>query len=236
MVKSYFCSSYIEIQAAAQALAIELTKKERYVTKGKRMMKKNKRMFLLLYWGIVLFTGCVSQTQNIAKNDFEKPTAKVIAVLPVDNKTTDFKASQLLRLKVLDELYFKGYSKLPLEVIDKKLEPLHTIENNNVAGVVAPPVIKGLVGADAAMYCTLTEGNRKTNLFYLLVTVAARCELRSTQTGEVIWKAQHKITSRNFNLPGKSLELKSYEAFEPLIEHVVNNILETLPDGPNLKE
>ncbi len=199
-------------------------------------MKKYKdQMILPVILGILLCIGCASKSPNAIKKDSEKATAKVIAVLPVNNKTPDIKAPQLLRLKVLDELYFKGYSKLPLEVIDKKLELIYSSEKKSGTGVVSPNVIKELVGADAAMYCTLAEGKRTTSLFYVPVTVAAHCELRSTQTGEILWRAQYKTTSRNFDLPGKSLEMKSYEAFETVIEEVVNKVLETLPDGPNFK-
>lgn len=195
-------------------------------------MKKYK--YMLLFVILFLISACASQELNIKENS-EKASAKVIAVLPVDNKTSDLKAPQLLRLKVLDELYFKGYSKLALEEIDKKLEPIYTSEKSKVISIISPFIVKELVGADAAMYCTLTEGNRKANLFYVPVTVAAHCELRSTQTGEVLWKAEYKTTSRNFDLPGKRLEGKSYEAFESVIESVVNKVFETLPDGPNLK-
>ncbi|MGV8058687.1 MAG: GNA1162 family protein [Smithellaceae bacterium] len=198
-------------------------------------MKRYKYQLILpVILGIIFIIGCASKSPNAMKKDSEKSTAKVIAVLPVDNKTLDVKAPQLLRSKVLDELYFKGYSKLPLEVIDRKLEPLYLNEKKSGTGVVSPSVIKELVGADAAMYCTLTEGKRAGSLFYVPVTVAARCELRSTLTGEVLWNAQYKSTSRNFDLPGKSLEMKSYEAFETVLEEVVNKVLETLPDGPNL--
>jgi len=197
--------------------------------------KYNYKLILSVILGITLLVGCAPKSSNIVKQDSEKKSATVIAVLPVDNKTHDLKAPQLLRLKVFDELYFKGYSKLPLEIIDQKLEHLYSGEKNNGAGVVSPSVIKELVGADAAMYCTLSEGKHTGGLFYVPVTVAASCELRNTQTGEVLWNAQYKTTSRNFDLPGKRLEMKSYEAFETVIEDVVNKVLETLPDGPNLK-
>ncbi len=203
------------------------------------MRKYNYRPTLSIILGMALFTGlfigCASRSSNAVKNDVEIKSAKVIAVLPVDNKCPDFKAPQLLRLKVFDELYFKGYSKLPLEVIDQKLALLYSSERKSGAGVVSPSVVKELVGADAAMYCTLSEGERKSGLFYAPVTVAASCELRSTQTGEVLWNSRYKTTTRNFDLPGKNLEMKSYEAFETVIENVVDKVLETLPDGPNLK-
>lgn len=199
------------------------------------MKRYRYKLILPFVLGIMLLIGCAGKSSSIEKKNSETSTARIIAVLPVDNKTNDFKASQLLRLKVFDELYFKGYSNLPLEVIDKKLELLYDSEKKSGAGVVSPYVIKELVGADAAMYCTLSEDKRTASLFYVPVTLAARCELRSTQTGDVLWNAQYKTTSRNFDLPGKRLEMKSYEAFENVMEEVVNKVLETLPDGPNLK-
>ncbi|PKN70231.1 MAG: hypothetical protein CVU54_06395 [Deltaproteobacteria bacterium HGW-Deltaproteobacteria-12] len=199
------------------------------------MKRYRYRMILQVGFVITFCLGCASQAPQAIKKDSEKSVAKVIAVLPVDNRTADIKAPQLLRLKILDELYFKGYSKLPLELIDKKLELLYNGEKKNAVGVVSPSVVKELVGADSALYCTLTEGKRTMSLIYVPVTVAARCELRSTQTGEVVWNAQYKSTSRNFDLPGKRLEMKSYEAFETVLDEVVNKVLETLPDGPNLK-
>lgn len=199
------------------------------------MKKYQNQIVLPVILGVLLIIGCASKTSITMEKDSEKNAAKVIAVLPVDNKTPDVKAPQLLRSKVLDELCFKGYSKLPLEVVDKKLELLSNGDKNSRAGAVAPGVIKDLVGVDAGMYCTLTESKSTFSLFYAPITIAARCELRSTQTGEVLWNAEYKSTSRNFDLPGKRLEMKSYEAYEAVIENVVNKVLETLPDGPNLK-
>jgi hypothetical protein len=198
-------------------------------------MKRCKWLFLIPIIISALIVGCASKTQQILKPDQEKNTVKVIAVLPVDNKTPDVKAPLLLRSKVLDELYFKGYTKLPLEVIDRKLEPLYSNEIKGTKGVVAPQVLKELVGADAVMYCTLTEGKRSVSMFYAPVTIAARCELRSAQTGEVLWNAQYKSTSRNFDFTSKRLEMKTSEAYETLMEEVVNKVMETLPDGPNLR-
>lgn len=198
------------------------------------MMRNKCRLILPVVLGITLICGCASQAPSVVTKN-ENKTAKVIAVLPVDNKTSDDKAPQLFRSKVLDELYFKGYSNLPTEIIDRKLKLLYGNENKNQRGVIAPNVIKELVGADAVMYCTITEGKRSVSLFYAPVTVAASCELRSTQTGEVLWNGRCKSTSRNFDLPGERVEMKSYEAFESVIDEVVNEVMKTLPDGPKLK-
>ena len=81
-------------------------------------------VFLLLIL-ILVFAGCSSKSTNVLKPEYEKNWIKVIAILPVENKTKDNKAPQLLRSKLLEQLYFKGYSKLPLAAIDQKLESLY---------------------------------------------------------------------------------------------------------------
>jgi len=183
----------------------------------------------------ILTAGCASKVPYTVKKDYENNTARMIAVLPVDNRGQDIIAAHLLRSKVLDELYFKGYTKLPLEVVDSKLKALYSTDGKVRAGRIAPAAVKELVGADAVMYCTLTEGDRKVSLFYAPVTMAAQCELRSTNTGEVLWNAQYRSTIRSFDFTNKRLEMKSREAVETVIEEVVNKVLETLPDGPNLR-
>jgi hypothetical protein len=157
-------------------------------------------------------------------------------LLPVENKTLDDKTSQLFRSRLFEELYFKGYSKLPLDVIDKKLEYLYLEKKSKkTAAIIEPQLLKDLVGADAGMYCTLNEENESKKIFYSSRTIAVRCELRSTQTGEVLWNAEGKSTSRNFDLTHKGLERKSKETYETVIEEVVNKVIKTLPDGPNLR-
>jgi hypothetical protein len=183
----------------------------------------------------LIIAGCSSQPPYKMKNDNDQNAAKVIAVLAVDNKTADSKASVLLRSKILDELYFKGYTKVSSEFIDMKLEPLYSKEGKGGAGIIAPQVLKELVGADAVMYCTLIESKRSVGWFYAPVSIAVRCELRSTQTGGVIWSAKYKSNSRNFDITSNRLEIKSRAAFEAVMEEVVNTVMKTLPDGPKLQ-
>ena len=189
--------------------------------------------FNILFIVIILFiSGCFGKTQKMMnQNDNDKIKAKTIAVMPVENKSADNKAAQLLRFRLLEELYFKGYSKLSLEMIDKKM---NINPNKKNASAIAPRKLKDAVGADAGLYCTLTEDNR-SKLFYAPFKIAVRCELRSTDTGEVLWNAQSESIKRNFDFTHKGLEKKSQEDFEAVIDEVVNNIIKTLPDGPNLR-
>jgi hypothetical protein len=189
-----------------------------------------------LLWIVMFLTicGCWGHSPQIGNDDHDKIQAKTIAVLPVENKGHNGETTQLFRLRLLEELYFKGYSKIPLEMIDKKLESLNINEGNKSASAMAPQKLKDLLGADAGLYCTLTQYN-KSKIIYTPITISAYCELRSVQTGEIIWHAQSESTERNFDFTSKGLEKESHEYLEILIDEVVTNILKTLQDGPNLR-
>ena len=191
-------------------------------------------LYLIIIIPLIIF-GCFSQSPSNVKNDNDQKAAKIIAVMAVDNKTTDSKASVLLRNKIINELYLKGYTKVSPEIIDKKLEPLYSKAGKGSYGIVAPQVVKELVGADGVMYCALIESSRSVGWFYAPVNIAVRCELRSVQTGEVIWSADYKSNRRNFDITGNRLEIKSRAAFEEVMDEVVTKVMETLPDGPKLQ-
>jgi hypothetical protein len=191
-------------------------------------------LYLLIIFTLIIAV-CSSKSPYNMKDENDQSATKIIAVLAVDNKTADSKASVLLRNKILDELYFKGYTKVFPEIIDKKLEPLYSKEKKGGTGIVAPQVLKELVGADAVMYCTLIESKRSVGWFYAPVSIAVSCQLRSTQTGDVLWNAEYKSTSRNIDVTSNRLEIKSRAAFEEVMEEVVNKVMETLPDGPKLQ-
>jgi hypothetical protein len=191
-------------------------------------------LYLLIVMSLII-SGCSAKTPYTLKPNYDQNPAKIIAVLPIENKTLDGKTSQLLRSKLFEELYFKGYPKLPLDIIDKKLASLYANGAKESAATIAPQALKDLVGADAGLYCTLMEGNKSEKLFYEPITITIRCELRSAQTGEILWNAQGESTSRNFDFTRNGLERKSHEVLETVIDEVINKVMKTLPDGPNLR-
>jgi len=182
-----------------------------------------------------MLISCSSRDELLVKPDDKKKSAQSIVVLPVINKTADNKASQLLRIKLLEQLYFKGYAKIPFETIDKKLEKYYSPAGKNESGVIAPQVVKEMTGADGALYCKLLEAKTSRTVFYATVTVSISCELRNTIAGEVLWTASHQATTRNFHPTKSGLEIKTRESFEQLIEEVVNKIMETMPEGPKIQ-
>lgn len=188
--------------------------------------------------GIVFCLGlaaCSSHGPAATKNDAQQLAVNMIAVLPVQNNTADARVSKMLRTKLSDELRFKGYPQVDLDLVDRKLAPLTGGGELKSNAVIPPKMIDDLLGADAALYCSLMESTTSKKFFYAPVTVSVRCELRSTKTGETLWGAQHKATGRSFDVIGKRLEMKSLGDLETVTEEVVGKVMETLPYGPKLR-
>lgn len=179
-------------------------------------------------------SACSSRSTVMLKSDESPDTVQVIALLPVESNVADPKALKMLRNKLGEELRFKGYPQLDTDLIDNKLMSLtgaRELRND----VIPPNSLEKLLGADAAMYCSLLESKTSTSVVYAPVTVAVRCDLRSTKTGETIWSAQSKSTNRSFDLFRERLQMKSLGDFEKTLEEVVSKVMETLPYGPRLR-
>jgi hypothetical protein len=178
-------------------------------------------------------SACSLLGSESVKVDQNQNTVNVIALMPVENRTRDARVQKLLRARLMEELRFKGYLQIAPEVIDSKMKLVAGHADLGSSGLARSKDLLELLGADAAMYCSLQESKASTTLFYSPATVSVKCELRSTRTGETIWDAQSRSTSRSFDVLHS--KLKSNGALESALEEVVGKVMETLPYGPKLR-
>ena len=187
------------------------------------------REFFFIFLILCIFVSCGKKTpESVRPEEALKPTVRLIAVLPVDNRSSDLQAARILREKVIEEIYFKGYPKIPLSIVDEKI-----LKNFKSGAHIPPGIVGGMLGVDAAMYCTLLEWKTSFSYVSAITSVSAQFELRNTRTGETIWKASHKVNKRNYDVTRKSLEMKSFLNYEPAIHEVVDKAMQTFPDGPD---
>jgi len=191
------------------------------------------RIYLLVSL-VLLMAGCSAKIPHKLIPDYQDRRVRLIAVMPVlAGKAVDAGAAAMFREKTVEGLYFKGYPKIPLKLIDEKLDSVY---NNNPISKdsVIPPGIPGeLLGVDAALYLTLNECRTSFSPLYASTALSVKFELRSAKTGETLWQTQYRITKRNFAFSRKGLEMESSQIFEPVIEEVMARVMETLPDGPD---
>ncbi|MDD4997642.1 MAG: DUF799 family lipoprotein [Syntrophales bacterium] len=159
--------------------------------------------------------------------DYTENKPRLIAVMPVRNMVQDDRTASVLREKLIEELYFKGYPKIPSKWIDERLAAFPENAANR-----SPKSLGESLMVDALLYTTLWEGLKPVTLLYSSVAVDAEFELKSVKTGESLWRVRHHAISRNYGFSRKSLELKTWQEYESVIQEVLNRVMKTLPDGP----
>jgi len=182
---------------------------------------------------ICFISGCGSKIPCPVASADNEIGPRLVAVLPVDNKTSDAQAARILREKMLEELYFKGYPKIPLKIIDEKLNKIYKDKQGCMEGKTPPKAIGELLGVDAVMYCTLTEWKTSFVYFYASTAVSASFELRSAKTGETLWSAHCRVVKRNYGFSQEGLKIKSCQVYETAAQEVIEKAISTLPDGPD---
>jgi hypothetical protein len=159
----------------------------------------------------------------------------LIAVLPVDTKTGDRDAARMLREKLFDELYFKGYPRIPFELVDAALADFRKRDGGASGSTVAPQVIGSMLGVDAVMYTTLLEANTTYLYVYAPVKIAALFELKSVKTGMTLWRYESRTADRGYGVTKNGLELGTTKIFEDMVQEAVKKAMENLPDGPGIQ-
>ncbi len=189
------------------------------------MVKTVKPLWLFL--AVLLLAGCAAKIPHTIVPDYGKRGMRLIAVMPVANGSSDPKSAEMLRSKLVEDLYFKGYARIPAKVVDEKLASIAP----GTGGRVSPQVIGEMLRADAVLYPVLKESVLGSGIVYAATAVEAEFELFSAKTGESLWRVQHRVVHRNWGFSRKRVELKTSQVYEPALQEVVNRAMETLPDS-----
>ena len=181
-----------------------------------------------------IISGCASGVSHTIVPDYNQRGIRLIALVPVDNKTNDKQAEQLLREDILENLYFKGYPRIPLDMIDEKLTADCGWNPEINSGCnVSPEIIGKLLGVDAVMYCSLLEWKTSFISVYAPTTISVSLELKDAGTGANLWSSGYSVVDRHYDFTRKRLELKACQSYEPAIRKIVDETLSSLPDGPD---
>jgi hypothetical protein len=197
--------------------------------KGLEIMLKTFR-FLSLLVALIFIAGCSAKIPHALAPGFDKKGLRLIAVMPVKNVSADAMSGAMLREKLVEELYYKGYPRIPLRSIDERLAGVAA--GSGVA--VAPQAAGEILKVDAALYATLHESRKGSGILFASTVADAELELRSVKTGEILWRVRHREVYRNYGFTSDNVELKSSKVYEQAIGDCVNRALETLPDSPDV--
>ncbi|HOF06089.1 MAG TPA: DUF799 family lipoprotein [Syntrophales bacterium] len=190
------------------------------------------RLFIMIVL-VCMLAGCAKKIPHFLAPEYEKRAVRLIAVLPVANQSKNAEASALFRGKVLEAIYFRGYPKIPLNVIDERISSSFDGYRQPAPDNVPPRRVGELLGVDAVLYVTLQECETNFVMLYATTSVTATFDLRSAKTNESLWKTKYSIRERNLDITRERLRMKSCQVFEPAMEEILAKAMETLPLGPD---
>ncbi len=195
-------------------------------------MGKMIRLLFLLVIPIALL-GCGSKAPYTLVDDFAKKGTRLVAVLPPtqDQKAVDPAGARILRDKTAEELYYKGYPRLPLAGIDERLARVggDVRESEQTARSLG-----AALGVDAVLFVTVEACGTSYFLTTAKTVATVRFTLRSARSGEVLWEMRVARSKRTFHVTRKWLQQDVIQVYEPLLWEVVTAALATLPDGPDV--
>lgn len=198
--------------------------------KSRQILKYYPFLLILLTF---LVSGCAKKIPHFLAPEFDKRGIRLVAILPVSNQSKNMEAASLFRDKVLEAIYFKGYPKIPLNVIDDKLSKSYKDYQQPSVESVSPRSVGELLGVDAVLYVNLQECETSFLLLSARTAVAATFDLRSARTNDSLWSTKYSVTERNFEITKERLKMKSCQVFEPAMQEILDKVMETLPLGPD---
>jgi hypothetical protein len=181
---------------------------------------------------VTMVTGCGARAKPASLPGYAEKGIRLIAVMPVKATTADPKITRLMRERILETLYFKGYPRVPLALIDDKLAAVYDKLPEGGADI-SPQAVRSLLTVDAVLYVTLNELRTSTAWLYAATIISANFELRDGKNGETIWKSKPQNVERSFDVTSQRLERTVYQVLEPALQTVVEQALQGLPEGPD---
>ena len=198
-------------------------------------MKKKKLIpMLALSFGILFLAGCAKKIPHTLVAGYDNRNIKTIAILPIQEAAKNPEVSALLRKRLADAIYLKGYPKVSEKEIDERLGVFYKNVKDHSPGTLPPRDVGGILGVDAVLYTVLQDC--QTSFLYLSAStsIAVSFNMYSTQTGELLWSTRYQIGERNFDITRDRLKMKSCQAYEPALDEIVRKAMETLPDAPDV--
>ncbi len=194
-------------------------------------MTRTIRIILLLA-ALILLAGCGSKAPYTLVDDFSKRGTRLVAVAPPiqDSKGVDPVGGKILRDRAAEELYFKGYPKLPFTGIDERLAAAGVEIRDGEASARS---LGAALGVDAILFITVETCGTSFFLNTAKTMAAVQFTLRSARGGEILWQMKAARSKRSFHVTRKWLQQDVIDMYEPLLRELVSKALATLPDGPD---
>jgi hypothetical protein len=145
-------------------------------------------MSKIAFLGVVaLSAGCVSRPPRADYSQFRSEGPRSILVVPVINRSVDVNAPDYFLATIATPLAERGYYVFPVNMVKSVLAD-DGLSDANLVHSGDPRRLGELFGTDAVMYISIERWDAKYVLLATTVTVELNYSIKSTHTGQELWK------------------------------------------------
>ena len=141
---------------------------------------------------VTFFAGCVGSPPRYDYTQFRTEGPRSILVVPVINKSVDVNAPDYFLATIATPLAERGYYVFPVNMVKSVLAD-DGLSDANLVHAGDPHRLGELFGADAVMYISIERWDAKYVVLATTVTVDLNYALKSTHTGEILWKTHQSV-------------------------------------------
>lgn len=150
------------------------------------MQRKLLAVVSILSWSMVVLTGCPYFKAKPTVNSMNP--MKRVAILPLQNDTTDVEAPEVVRRKMVEVFRERLYNVMPEKEVDRLLRDKLGVTLGGQLKSVEAEKVGTVLGVDGVLYGTLMDFSQTTVGVYSVNKVRARFQLLKTDDGEIFWE------------------------------------------------
>ncbi len=137
---------------------------------------------------LLIPAGCGGQKASLREEaPFSAATGPRVAVAPMENRSNDISASEIIRSAFVEEIARQGWNVMPPEESDRALRETLGISYGGQLASTTPEEVCRALNVEGVFYGEVQEWNKTTTGVYNQVTVIASFELYGKE-GMRVWE------------------------------------------------
>ena len=141
----------------------------------------------------LLAAACAPVQHKYDYADFRAADPKSILVVPAINKSVDVDAPDYFLATISRPISERGYYVFPVNLTKRLMED-DGLSDADMVHANDPTVLGKMFGSDAIMYVSIERWDARYIVLSTTVTVNLAYTLKSTKTGQVLWRHQEQQT------------------------------------------
>ena len=154
-------------------------------------MLSSKVMMLWILAAALLISGCAAR-QRADFTKFREANPRSILVVPAVNRAVEVNAPDYFLSTISKPVAERGFYVFPVNVVKRLLED-DGLANANLVHDADPKHLGKIFDADAILYVTIERWDAKYVVLATQVTVEFTYVLKSSRTGEELWRRTAKM-------------------------------------------